>query len=75
MCPFSLQLLYPNADVQRVVASNMAMGVLLVDLMPTAVGDELEVAHLERRLQQSLASTIQLGAHIRSKAVPAGFNE
>lgn len=38
----------------------MAMGVFLVDLMSTAVGDELEVAHGELSLEEPSAGVIRM---------------
>lgn len=45
MGPFTLQLFDSRAHVERIVACDVAVGEATVDLMSTAVGDELEVAH------------------------------
>lgn len=51
MRPFTFQLLYLDADVERVVARNVAVGIATVDLMSAAVGDELEIAFASCRSQ------------------------
>lgn len=54
MGPLALQLFDSGAEVERVIARNMAVGEAMIDLVSAAVGDELEVAYTNIKSQHLL---------------------